>query len=73
MSVTLSEIRQMSVPERLDLIGEIWGTLVDEHAEAPLTEAQAREIDRRLERHRQDPAAGASWEEFSQQLEAEGL
>jgi hypothetical protein len=31
-----------------------------------------REIDRRLEAYRQDPSRGASWEEFSQRLEAEG-
>jgi putative addiction module component (TIGR02574 family) len=73
MSVTLTEIRQMTVPERLDLIGEMWGALVEEQAEAPLTEAQVREIDRRLEAYRRDPSRGASWEEFSQRLEAEGL
>jgi putative addiction module component (TIGR02574 family) len=73
MGVTLTEIRRMSVPERLELIGEIWGTLVEEKAEAPLTEAHAGEIDRRLEAYRRDPSLGASWEEFSQGLEAEGL
>ena len=73
MSVTLDEIRRMTVTERLKLIGDVWETLLEEEEALPLSEAQAREIQRRLESYRRGPDAGISWEEFQAQLEAEGL
>jgi putative addiction module component (TIGR02574 family) len=37
----------------------------------PLSEAQAREIGRRLAAYRQDGDRGMPWEEFEEQLDAE--
>jgi putative addiction module component (TIGR02574 family) len=73
MSIALDEIRQLSVGERLKLINDVWETLVEEQENLPLSEAQARELDRRLESYRQDGQPGIPWEEFEARLEAEGL
>ena len=40
------DFSSLSTEQRLDLIGELWESI--EHDAAPLTEAQAQEIDRRL-------------------------
>jgi putative addiction module component (TIGR02574 family) len=59
----------LSVDERLRLISELWDSLADEVEQAPLTEAQKREIDRRLAAFRADPNSAIPWE----QVEAEAL
>ena len=69
MSVALDEIRRMSVAERLQLLEEIWETLREEQETLPLSEAQAREIDRRLETYRRHGDRGITWDELDRRLE----
>jgi putative addiction module component (TIGR02574 family) len=71
MSVPLNEIRRMSVPERLKLLDQIWETLLDEPEPLPLSAAQGRELDRRLEGYRRSGDRGISWEEMERRFEAE--
>lgn len=58
----LEEIRKLPVEERLQLVEDIWDTIVDEPDELPLTPSQAEELDRRLEAHRANPDAGEPWQ-----------
>jgi putative addiction module component (TIGR02574 family) len=62
-------IDRLSVSERLALIGEIWDSIAAEVEQAPLTEAQRLEVDRRLAAHRAHPQVAVPWE----QVEAEAL
>lgn len=70
MSVTADAIRKMSVPERLKLLDEIWESLIEEQQALPLSDDQARELDRRLAEYRANPEIGVSWEEFRRKLRA---
>jgi putative addiction module component (TIGR02574 family) len=54
-SISLSDILQLSVAERLRLVGEIWDSIASEPEALPLTEAQRIEILRRSEAHRTNP------------------
>jgi putative addiction module component (TIGR02574 family) len=63
-----SEIQQMTVDERLDLIGRLWDSLVDEGAAPNLTPAQEAELDRRIDASQADPNRGAPWEEVKLRL-----
>jgi putative addiction module component (TIGR02574 family) len=58
----------MSVTERLKLLEEIWESLLEEEEAVPLTDAQRKELDRRLEEYRAHPEIAISWEEFRRQL-----
>jgi putative addiction module component (TIGR02574 family) len=71
MSPTLQAlgIDRLSVAERLALVQEIWDSIAEEYANAPLTEAQRQEVDRRLAAHQANPQAAIPWE----QVEAEAL
>lgn len=55
-----------SVDERLDLIGQFWNSL--EHKELPLTDAQLRELDRRLAALDAQRADAVSWEALRDEL-----
>jgi putative addiction module component (TIGR02574 family) len=63
MSVSLAEILALSVEERLELVQQIWDSIATELDGLPLTEAQRREIDRRLEAYERDPSQVSTWEE----------
>jgi len=62
-------IDRLSVAERLTLVQQIWDSIAAEAEQAPLTEAQKQEVDRRLAAHEADPQAAIPWE----QVEAEAL
>ena len=64
----MDEIRKLSVPERIELVEQIWDTIEAENGEIELTEGQKRELDRRLAAWRADPHAGSPWEEVKQRL-----
>ena len=55
-------IDRLSVEDRLQLIQEIWDSLEAGGEQLPLTEAQEREIDRRIAALDADPHAVTPWE-----------
>jgi putative addiction module component (TIGR02574 family) len=64
------EIEKLSRDERLDLLERIWESLRTDPADVPLTEAQARELDRRLDRIEREGPVGVPWEDVQKELEA---
>lgn len=68
MSTQISEILQLSVAERIQLVEDIWDSVAAFPDDVLLTEAQKKELDRRLQAYRQNPDEGISWEELKAQL-----
>ncbi len=56
--------RKLSIPDRITLVEEIWDTIAVENQAFELTDAQQRELDRRLESSSAKPGQGRSWEEI---------
>jgi putative addiction module component (TIGR02574 family) len=52
-------IENLSVEDRLSLVEEIWDSIAEQ---TPLTEAQRRELDRRLQDHEASPDDVVPWE-----------
>ena len=46
------------------MMKEIWETIAEENEAFELTDAQKRELDRRLESARTNPAQGRTWDEI---------
>ena len=66
--MSISEILESSIEERLRAIGVIWDSIVEQTDNLPLTDAQREDLERRLEEHRLNPQAGISWEEAKAQI-----
>jgi len=62
-------IDRLTTEERIELADAIWETIDADLDASPLSEAQRREVDRRLAVHQQNPEAAIPWEE----IEAETL
>jgi len=43
----IGEIRKLPVPERLQLVGEIWDSILDDSALLPVSDQVARELELR--------------------------
>ncbi len=56
-----ADILSLSVAERIQLIEDIWDSIVEMPQEVPLTEEQKAELDRRLDAYHQDPTEGSPW------------
>jgi putative addiction module component (TIGR02574 family) len=70
MSQSLSDvaIKQLSIPERLDLISELWDSIPNSLEALPIPEWHSEELERRLAAADADPRAAIPWEEVRQRL-----
>lgn len=55
--------RHLSVDERVSIVEEMWDSIAEDAASLPVTDAQRKELDRRLLRLASHPGEGRSWEE----------
>lgn len=61
-------IDKLTIDEKVELAHAILDRVAEEVEKAPLTDAQKREIDRRLANHRANPGAARSWDEVEAEL-----
>ena len=57
---------KLSRAERLQLVEDLWDSIVQEDAELSVSEEKRAELRRRKERFLQDPSSGRTWEEVKQ-------
>jgi putative addiction module component (TIGR02574 family) len=69
MSISIEELRKLPLPERLELVEELWDTIAEDADKLTLTEAQAAELDRRLAAHDAAPDEGVSWPDLRGRLQ----
>jgi putative addiction module component (TIGR02574 family) len=70
-TIALSEIRKLSVAERIQLVEDIWDSVAADAAETAdiaTTEPQRQELDRRLSEADIHPGSGAPWQEVKARL-----
>jgi putative addiction module component (TIGR02574 family) len=68
MTISRVDILKLSVSERLELIDTIWDSIDPGLEDLPLTEAQRREIDRRLDSYAVSPPRLSTWEEVQARI-----
>ena len=65
MSMELTKLaKNLSIPDRIRLVEEIWDSIAEENEAFELSETQKRELDRRLALAESDAARGRTWEEI---------
>jgi putative addiction module component (TIGR02574 family) len=64
----LSDILDLSVAERIELVQDIWDSIAEMPEEIVLTEEQKRELDRRSTDLKSDPNSGIPWEQVKASL-----
>jgi putative addiction module component (TIGR02574 family) len=59
---SLADVLELSVPERIQLVEDIWDSIAAIPESVSLTEAQKVELDRRLQDYQAHPEEGSPWE-----------
>ena len=59
--IKTGDFMELSVPERIQLVEDIWDSIAAVPDSVPLTEEQKDELDRRLYAYHKDPSAGSPW------------
>jgi putative addiction module component (TIGR02574 family) len=60
-NVSIADILTLSPAERIQLVEDIWDSIVAVPEALSLSDAQRQELDTRLSAHQADPSAGSPW------------
>ena len=66
--ITVSDTLPLSIPERIQLVSDIWDTIAVQTESLELTEDEKRIIDERLEAYHQNPELGSPWEDVFKRI-----
>ena len=67
-SISFSDILQLSVSERIQLVEDIWDSIQEVPDELGLTDSQRKELARRAEDYYKNPHEGIPWNTLKEQL-----
>ena len=65
---TVTDTLGLSIPERIQLVEDIWDTIAEEADSVELTEEEKKIIDERLEAYHQNPNLGSPWGEVFKRI-----
>ncbi|AFW94639.1 putative addiction module protein [Anabaena sp. 90] len=68
ISVTLNEIKALSIADRIQIVQDILESIAAEQAYPDLTTAQKRELDRRITDYEANPDNVMTWEEIKSSI-----
>jgi putative addiction module component (TIGR02574 family) len=63
------DILNLSISERIQLVEDIWDSIVELPEAVTLTDDQKRELDNRLDAYHRDPNKGSPWEEVRRRIQ----
>jgi putative addiction module component (TIGR02574 family) len=68
--ITATDTLELSIPERIQLVEDIWDTMTAKASSIELTGEEKSIIDARLEKYHQNPESGSLWEDVYKSLTA---
>ncbi len=66
--ITATDTLELSIPERIQLVEDVWDTIATEAAAVELTEDEKKIIDKRLEAYHKNPDLGSPWEDVYKRI-----
>ncbi len=66
--ITATDTLELSIPERIQLVEDIWDTITAKASSVELTDEEKRIIDARLEKYHQSPELGSPWEDVYKRI-----
>ncbi len=66
--ITATDTIELSIPERIQLVEDIWDTIATETEAIELTEDEKKIIDERLEAYHRNPDLGSPWEDVYKRI-----
>ena len=67
-NIKVTDTLKLSIPERIQLVEDIWDTIASETESVELTENEKKIIDERLEAYHKNPNEGSPWDEVYKRI-----
>lgn len=71
MKFRREDIQKLSIPERIQLVEDIWDSIAEASELLPVTDAQRKDLDRRREEYRKNLTDTRTWSEVRERLEGD--
>lgn len=68
-TITKADILELSVSERIQLVEDIWDSIIEIPEAIPLTQTQKEELNRRLEAYSKNPDNVSPWDEIKKKIQ----
>ncbi|MBL7129527.1 MAG: addiction module protein [Ignavibacteria bacterium] len=69
-SEVLSQIKKLSVPEKILIVEDIWDSITLSNEELSVTEKQKKDLDKRLTDYENAQTGGSDWSEVKNRIES---
>ncbi len=66
--ISMANILRLNVSERIQLVEDVWDSIVSIPEATPLTEPQKKELDRRIAAYHDNPSLGFPWKEVKKRI-----
>ncbi len=66
--ITATDALSLSIPERIQLVEDIWDSIASEADSVELTEDEKRIIDERLQAYHDNPNASSPWKDVYERI-----
>lgn len=67
-NIKVTDTLKLSIPERIQLVEDIWDTIASKTESIELTENEKKIIDERLEAYHKNPDEGSPWDEVYKRI-----
>ncbi len=68
MNTQVASILELSVPERLRIVEDIWDSIAEDSDHLEISDDLKAELDRRMDAYEKNPHEGVPWEELRDRL-----
>jgi putative addiction module component (TIGR02574 family) len=64
------DLLSLSISERIQLVQDLWDSIVEVPEQLPLTDEQKTELDQRMQNYQKNPEAGTAWQIVKDRLKS---
>jgi putative addiction module component (TIGR02574 family) len=68
MNAEYGQLFQLSVPQKLELVEELWDSIAADHNQVPVPDWQKEELARREAEYTNHPESGVPWAEAKERI-----
>ncbi len=68
MNTALKDLETLSVPERVQLVEDLWDSIARTNVEIPIPPWQKDELDRRKQNYLRHPDSGRTWDKVKRDI-----
>ena len=66
--ISIASILKLNISERIQLVEDVWDSIVSVPEAMPLTDQQKKELDQRIAAYHNNPSLGSPWKEVKKRI-----